>query len=152
MSSIGAVIDYYESGMEAMQKKRYSWAARYFLVCSYHYEYGELPFFMSRVKEYGEDAMSKYDDCLEKLSKEERQVLEKILRQCKHGNWRNRASLINDTVAEEQTKEAIEEAEKELASFSQQDSSENMEKIKKKIQDLQDWLKWIQNKRKETGQ
>ena len=95
MSAIGSVIECYESGMETMQNNPYSRAARYFLGCSLYYENGELPYFFSQVKEYGEDAMDKYYECESKLSTEERIALEEILTRYNRGGWRERASILS---------------------------------------------------------
>lgn len=152
MSAIGSVIECYESGMEAMQNKQYSHAARYFLGCSLYYENGELPYFFSQVKEYGEDAMDKYYECEEKLSTEERIALEEKLSKYNRGGWRERASNIINTITEEQLEEALEEAKRELESVPQNESSDNPASLEKRIKELEENLKWIRERLNGTAQ
>ncbi|QFQ13567.1 hypothetical protein C7Y71_011435 [Pseudoprevotella muciniphila] len=75
MSQTGDVVMSYEEGKTAMKKGDFLTAARLFRICNYSYEYGELPFYMSIVQEYGCKAVSRYEECLEKLPKEQREQL-----------------------------------------------------------------------------
>lgn len=75
MSQTGDVVMSYEEGKTAMKKGDFLTAARWFRICNYSYEYGELPFYMSIVQEYGCKAVSRYEECLEKLPKEQREQL-----------------------------------------------------------------------------
>ena len=83
MSSIGAIIETYEDGMEAKRQKNYLRAARLFRMCSCYYEEGELPEFFEKVKRYGEDAMSQFEECNSMLTKKAQRMLKKEERNLK---------------------------------------------------------------------
>ena len=87
MSSIIAVIETYEEGMEAKRQKNYLRAARLFRMCSYYYEEGELPVFFEKVKRYGEDAMSQFEKCNSMLTKKGQRMLKKEERNFKKKKW-----------------------------------------------------------------
>ena len=88
MSQTGDVVMSYEEGKTAMKKGDFLTAARWFRICNYSYEYGELPFYMSIVKEYGTKAESRYEECLEKLPKEVREQLKAEEKEY-YGSWRS---------------------------------------------------------------
>lgn len=87
MSSIGAVIETYEEGMEAKRQKNYLRAARLFRMCSYYYEEGELPEFSEKVKRYGENSMWQFEKCNSMLTKKSQRMLKKEERMFKSKNW-----------------------------------------------------------------
>lgn len=53
---------YYEQGVKAYKEKKYELAANFFKKCYETYEDAEIPVFISRIKEIGEDAFEKYNE------------------------------------------------------------------------------------------
>ena len=93
MSAIGPVVDNYEAAVKAEEESNFLLAARLYRMCALFYENGELPFFMSQVKEYGEDAPAAYFRCRRKLTEEAQRMLGREHRKYSSGgylisNWR----------------------------------------------------------------
>ena len=96
MSAIGPVCDCYETGMKYRSEHKYAKAARYFYCCSLFYENGELPFYISQVKEYGEDAMSQYYACRKRMNAVQRQALNEEL--VFKSDWSKQVDVLFDSI------------------------------------------------------
>ena len=87
MSDLRNIEPPYLDGMEAKKEKNYLRAARYFRICSYYYELGELPVYDEQLDFYGKHAHSQYKFCKYRLTDEARRMLEKEEREHR-GSWR----------------------------------------------------------------
>ena len=87
MSDLGNIEPPYREGLAEKKAKNYLRAARWFRICYYYYEYGELPMYFMQLESYGLDAMDKFEYCKSKLTDEAQRMLEKEERE-HYGDWR----------------------------------------------------------------
>ena len=71
MSDLGNVLCYYEMGEEAQAKGGYFNAVKYFRLCYFYFEYGELPIYIEEVSIKGGEAYQRYEELCKKLTAEE---------------------------------------------------------------------------------
>lgn len=71
MSDLWNVLGYYEMGEEAQAKGDYFNAAKYFRLCYFYFEYGELPIYIEEISIKGGEAYQRYEELCEKLTAEE---------------------------------------------------------------------------------
>ena len=76
MSAFGAIVGYYEVGIELQKEKNYLEAARAFSKCLWHFEYGELPIYSKTIDKTVKDATEQYFKCMKKLTKEQQSMIE----------------------------------------------------------------------------
>lgn len=71
MSDLWNVLGYYEMGEEAQAKGDYFNAVKYFRLCYFYFEYGELPIYIEEVSIKGGEAYERYKKLSTKLTAEE---------------------------------------------------------------------------------
>ncbi len=101
MSSLDSVIEYYNKGIEAKTEKNFLRAARYFRMCYYHFQEGELPLFDEKVKQCGEDSTRQYYFCKSRLTDEAKRMLEKERKTMLNGNWQKFVQFTYNKILEE---------------------------------------------------
>lgn len=76
MSDLGNIEPPYKEGMKEKQSKNYLRAARWFRICFYYYDDGELPFYDIYLEYYGLDAIDQFEYCKSRLTDEAQGMLE----------------------------------------------------------------------------
>ena len=88
MQDAYGILGCYDEGMKAKKKKNYLQAARYFRMCRYYYEQGELNVYYWHIERRALKSYYLFDYCKAKLTDEAQKMLDKEESEFR-GHWRD---------------------------------------------------------------